>query len=128
MPETHSKRPHPVLRWIGGLGRLGHLIYPVGAVAMLSVPAALIYQSLEWWDNNRWPAISAAQALDWYEMTAPQFETAWIQQASQQFLDSPLSLALFVAIGGSLYLYALFSKWLAYLCGPPTARLDDGLL
>lgn len=118
------RRSNPLLRSIGLLGRLGHIIFPIGAVAMLSVPAILVYQFLEWLENGRWPELSSAEALAWFGTTAPHFQTELLQKANEQLLAAPLPLVLFLGLGGSLYAYALFSKGLARICEPSKAQDD----
>lgn len=117
-----------MLRHFAFLGNFGHYIFPIGAVAMLSVPIVLTFQLLEWLEAGRWPPLSFADGLQWAGLPEPRFETQAIQQANEHLLASPLSLVLLFGIGGTLFLYARFSKWLERYCEPEKADEDIDLL
>lgn len=116
--------PGPLLRSIAVLGNLGGIIFPIGAMALLIVPGIWAYQATSWFEHGSWPAISVADGLGWAGIAAPTFESDTIQQASEDLLDSPLSLALLFGIGGLMFLYAGFSRWLERRCEPEKA--DNG--
>lgn len=122
--ETH--KPNPVLRRVAFLGNFGFIVFPAGAVALLAVPAVLIYQLLGWLDSGRWPPLSFADGLGWFGLALPRFETQAVQLASEKLLESPLVLVLLVGVGGTLFLYARFSKWLERHCEPEKVERELG--
>ena len=115
------RKANPLLRSIAFLGNFGNYVFPVGAMALVSVPIVLVYQLLQWMEAGQWPPLSFADGLRFAGLPEPRFETAAIQQANENLLASPLSLVLLFGIGGLLFLYARFSKWLERYCEPEKA-------
>lgn len=109
-----------VRRVVAPLGNLGGLIFPVGCLALLSVPGILFYQARHWLDTGRWPAVTVEDGLRWADLSI--HHTGWAGGFfTRQFLDFPLSLALLAIIGLPLFGYAGFSKWLESRCERETA-------
>lgn len=109
---TGLRQPGPFLRGLAILGNIGGFIFPLGAIALLSVPGVLAYQAVQWMEHGRWPPLSFADGLGWVGLSMPRFDTPAFQQASDNLLGSPLSLVLLFGIGVPLLAYAQFSKWL----------------
>ena len=118
MREAGGKRVNPVLRRLAFLGNLGAFIFPIGAILLTSVPAVWAYQVIQWLEVGRWPAITFADGLRWARIAPPQFESGTIGQVNQELMAAPLSLVLLFGIGGFLFAYAQFSKWLEKHCEP----------
>jgi len=116
-----GKRPNALIRGLAVLGNLGGLLFPLGAIALLSVPAIWTYQVVQWFQAGRWPSITFADGLRWASIAEPRFNTPSFQQASENLMSSPLSLVLLFGIGSLLFVYARFSKWLERRCEPEKA-------
>lgn len=98
------------------LGNLGGFVFPVGLIALLSVPGIWFYQAREWLDSGRWPAVSVADGLRWAGFAVPHSTIAGAPLLSDRFLAFPLSLTLLALIGGPLIGYARVSQWLERRC------------
>jgi hypothetical protein len=120
--ETGAGRGNPHLRRLGFLGNMGAFIFPVGAVALVSVPAVLAYQATQWLETGGWPPLTFADGLRWVGIAEPHFSSVTLEWTNATLLASPLSLVLLFGIGGSLFLYARFSKWLEKYCEPEKAE------
>ena len=127
MHGTGPKRVNPVLRRIAFLGNLGAFVFPIGAVLLISVPAVWAYQVVQWLEVGRWPAITFADGLRWAQIAAPQFESGTIGQVNRELMAAPLSLVLLFGIGGFLFAYALFSKWLEKHCEPEKSAAGQAI-
>jgi hypothetical protein len=101
---------------VAPLGNLGGLIFPVGLVALLTVPGIWFYQAREWLDSGHWPALSVADGLRWAGLAVPHSAIGGAPLLTDRFLAFPLSLVLLALIGGPLIAYARFSKWLEKRC------------
>jgi hypothetical protein len=106
---------------VAPFGNLGGFLFPIGVIALLSVPGILFYQAREWLDSGRWPAVSLADGLRWAGLAVPHSAIAGAPLLSERFLAFPLSLVLLALIGGPLFAYARFSKWLEKTCETPEA-------
>jgi hypothetical protein len=104
---------------VAPLGNLGGFIFPIGIIALLTVPGIWFYQAREWLDSGRWPAVSVADGLRWAGMAVPNSTIAGAPLFTDRFLAFPLSLTLLVLIGGPLIAYARFSQWLEKRCETP---------
>lgn len=112
-----------IKRVIAPLGNFGGLLFPLGCLALLTVPGILFYQGREWLDKGRWPAVTVADGLHWAGLTLPQ-TIAGQPLMTRSFLDFPLSLTLLALIGLPLFAYARFSQWLEQTCEPDITPLD----
>jgi hypothetical protein len=101
---------------VAPLGNLGGFIFPVGLVALLSVPGILFYQGRVWLDTGHLPVVSVADGLRWAGIAVPHSTIAGAPLVSDRFLAFPLSLTLLALIGGPLVAYARFSQWLEKRC------------
>jgi len=126
--ESKVRRANPVLRRIAFLGNFGHYLFPLGALALVSVPIVLVYQLLEWFEGGKWPPLSFADGLRFAGVSEPRFETAVLQQTNESLMQSPLALVLLFGIGVPLFLYARFSKWLERYCEPEKADEEIDLI
>jgi len=114
-------RPNSLFRGLAALGNLGGLLFPIGAIALLGVPAIWTYQLVPWFADGRWPSISFDDGLRWASIAPPRFGSPSLQHASDNLMNSPLSLVLLFGVGGLLFAYARFSKWLELRCEPEKA-------
>ena len=112
MARSVRKQVNPALRAISLFGNLGGFLFPLGVVALISVPAVLIYQTMQWLKLGAWPALSFADGLRFADLPPPHFSSPMMQQTMETLLASPLALVLLFGIGGPLFLYARFAKWL----------------
>jgi hypothetical protein len=103
---------------VAPLGNLGGFIFPIGLIALLTVPGIWFYQAREWLTSGRWPPVSVADGLGWAGVAAPHLAIGGTELVSPRFLAFPLSLALLALIGGPLIVYARFSQWLEKRCEP----------
>ncbi len=103
---------------VAPLGNLGGLIFPIGLIALLTVPGIWFYQAREWLNSGHWPSVSVADGLGWVGLAAPHLAIAGTDLVTPRFLAFPLSLALLALIGGPLIVYARFSQWLEKRCEP----------
>jgi hypothetical protein len=101
---------------VAPLGNLGGLVFPIGGIALLSVPGIWFYQAREWLNSGHWSAISVADGLRWAGLALPHSSVGGAPLISDRFLAFPLSLALLALIGGPLIAYARFSQWLEKQC------------
>ena len=118
MSDRRARTANPVLRPLAFLGNLGGFLFPLGVVALISVPAVLIYQTMQWLELGTWPTLSFADGLRWLDLPPPHFSSPMLQQTMDTLLASPLALVLLFGIGGPLFLYARFAKWLEKYCEP----------
>ncbi|HVM21755.1 MAG TPA: hypothetical protein VM308_00445 [Sphingomicrobium sp.] len=107
------------------LGNFGGFLFPIGALALLSVPGIWLYQAREWMNSGHWPSISVADGLAWAGLAVLAADVRGSPLISQQFLDFPLSFALLALIGGPLIAYAQFSQWLERRCERGDKRAID---
>ena len=108
---------------VAPLGNLGGILFPVGALALLTVPGILLYQAREWLNTGHWNSITVADGLHWAGLPVPTASFGY-ELMTSNFLDFPLSLALLAAIGLPLFAYARFSKWLEKTCEPDITPLN----
>ena len=116
-------KPNRLVRGLAFLGNMGAIIFPLGAIALVSVPAIWIYQLQAWIVGGHWPGISLADGLRRAGIAEPRFASATLQHANEDLLAAPLSLVLLFGIGGFLFAYAQFSKWLERHCEPEKAAI-----
>ena len=108
---------------VAPLGNLGGILFPMGALCLLTAPGILFYQARQWFITGHWPPISVADGLAWAHVTLPA-AVAGLPLVDKQFLHFPLSLTLLAAIGLPLFAYARFSKWLESVCEPDITPLN----
>ena len=127
MSATSGDRPKPAIRSLAFFGNLGAIIFPLGALALLAVPAIWIYQLLQWLELGSWPEIRVADALRSAGIAEPDFTQPLLQGAAHDLLAAPLSLVLLFGVGGAMFAYARFSAWLEKRCEPEkaTTGVDD---
>ncbi|QNM83693.1 hypothetical protein H8M03_05060 [Sphingomonas sabuli] len=119
--QLPSKRD-PLFADFAFLGNMGFFLFPAGIVVLMIVPVVLVWQLLEWMEKGRWPAMSTADGLHYVGLAEPHFQNRTIEDLSATVLAAPLTLVVLIFVGGFLYLYALFSKWLERHCEPDKAN------